>query len=91
MHTSFLKRLYKDIPFIIDANLTAAQYNTLSNREYTNDQGWQVIIDDLMEAYNNLPVHQADKGRPTKASAAAFLTKVYMYKAYHQAMRIRMK
>ena len=79
-----LKRLYKNIPFVVDPNLKSEQYNMLSNREYTNDQGWQVIIDDLMESYNNLPVHQADKGRPTKASAAAFLTKVYMYKAYHQ-------
>ena len=31
-----------------------------------------------------LPEVQADKGRPTKASAAAFLTKAYLYKAYHQ-------
>lgn len=79
-----LKRLYKNIPFVTDPNLTITQYNELSNTQYTNDQGWQVIIDDLTEAYNTLPVHQADKGRPTKAAAAAFLTKVYMYKAYHQ-------
>ena len=79
-----LKRLYKNIPFIMDATLSTEQYNTLSNRAYTNDQGWQLIIDDLMEAYKTLPVRQADKGRPTKAAAAAFLTKVYMYKAYHQ-------
>jgi hypothetical protein len=31
-----------------------------------------------------LPTTQADKGRPTKAAAAAFLAKVYLYKAYHQ-------
>jgi hypothetical protein len=79
-----LKRLYKNIPFVVNENLTYDEYNTLSNRTYTNDQGWQLIIDDLMEAYNTLPVKQADKGRPTKASAAAFLTKVYLYKAYHQ-------
>lgn len=79
-----LKRLYKNIPFVTNANLTAEQYNSLSNREYSNDEGWQKIIDDLTEAYNNLPVKQADKGRPSKAAAAAFLTKVYLYKAYHQ-------
>jgi len=79
-----LKRLYKNIPFIMNANLTTEEYNTLSNREYTNDEGWQLIIDDLTESYNNLPVSQEDKGRPTKAAAAAFLTKVYLYKAYHQ-------
>jgi len=79
-----LKRLYKNIPFVMDENLTYEEYNNLSNRTYTNDEGWQLIIDDLMEAYNTLPVTQAEKGRPTKAAAAAFLAKVYLYKAYHQ-------
>lgn len=79
-----LKRLYKNIPFIMNENLTTEEYNTLSNTEYTNDEGWQLIIDDLEEAYNVLPVKQEDKGRPSKAAAAAFLTKVYLYKAYHQ-------
>jgi hypothetical protein len=79
-----LKRLFKKIPFVIDENLTYDEYNNLSNTSYTNDEGWQVIIDDLIEAYNTLPEKQADKGRPTKAAAAAFLAKVYLYKAYHQ-------
>ncbi len=79
-----LKRLYKNIPFIMNENLSTEEYNTLSNTEYTNDEGWQLIIDDLEEAYNVLPVKQEDKGRPSKAAAAAFLTKVYLYKAYHQ-------
>ena len=79
-----LKRLYKYIPFVEDENLSTEDYYTLSNRAYTNDEGWQVIINDLMEAYNTLPAVQADKGRPTKAATAAFLAKVYLYKAYHQ-------
>ena len=79
-----LKRLYKNIPFVVSENLTYEEYNELSNTEYTNDQGWQLIIDDLMEAYNTLPEVQADKGRPTRGAAAAFLAKVYLYKAYRQ-------
>ena len=79
-----LKRLYKNIPFVENENLTYEEYNTLSNRTYSNDEGWQLIIDDLMEAYNTLPQAQVEKGRPTKAAAAAFLAKVYLYKAYHQ-------
>lgn len=79
-----LKRLYKNIPFVVNENLTYEEYNELSNRQYTNDEGWQLIIDDLMEAYNTLPVVQQDKGRPTRAAAAAFLAKVYLYKAYRQ-------
>ena len=79
-----LKRLFKNIPFVVNENLSYQEYNELSNTEYTNDEGWQLIINDLMEAYNTLPVAQADKGRPTKAAAAAFLAKVYLYKAYRQ-------
>jgi hypothetical protein len=79
-----LKRLYKNIPFVVNENLTYDEYNELSNTEYSNDEGWQLIIDDLMEAYNTLPEVQQDKGRPTRAAAAAFLAKVYLYKAYRQ-------
>jgi len=79
-----LKRLYKHIPFVTNANLTYDEYKQLSNREYDNDKGWQVIVNDLEEAYKVLPMNQADKARPTKAAAAAFLAKVYLYKAYHQ-------
>ena len=79
-----LKRLYKNIPFVTNPSLTYDEYNALSNTEYTNDQGWQVIIDDVKAAYDVLPEVQAEKGRPTKAAAAAFLAKLYLYKAYRQ-------
>ena len=79
-----LKRLYKNIPFIMDANLKQEDYNTLSNTEFTNDEGWQQIINDVEYAYSVLPVKQTDKGRPSKVAAAAFLTKAYLYKAYRQ-------
>lgn len=79
-----MKRLYKNIPFIMDANLKQEDYNTLSNTEFNNDEGWQQIINDVEYAYSVLPVKQTDKGRPSKAAAAAFLTKAYLYKAYRQ-------
>lgn len=79
-----LKRLYKNIPFIMDANLKQEDYNTVSNTEFNNDEGWQQIINDVEYAYSVLPVKQTDKGRPSKAAAAAFLTKAYLYKAYRQ-------
>ncbi len=79
-----LKRLYKNIPFIMNANLSQEEYNNLSNTEFTNDEGWQQIVNDVEYAYGVLPVTQSDKGRPTKAAAAAFLTKLYLYKAYRQ-------
>lgn len=79
-----LKRLYKHIPFVVNENLSYDDYNNLSNTTYSNDEGWQLIIDDLLEAIDVLPARQADKGRPAKAAAAAFLAKVYLYKAYRQ-------
>ena len=79
-----LKRLFKNIPFIMNANLQYEEYNTLSNTEYTNDEAWGIIAKELEEAYEVLPVKQTEKGRPTKAACAAFLAKVYLYKAYRQ-------
>lgn len=79
-----LKRLFKNIPFVTRTDYTYDEYSQISNTEYTNDEGWALIAQDLEEAYNNLPDTQADKGRPSKAACAAFLAKVYLYKAYRQ-------
>lgn len=84
-HAHFLlKQLYKNIVFVMDEHLPADEYNYLSNTEYTNDQGWKLIADDFKYAYDWLPDHQVEKGRPTKAAAAAYLAKTYLYKAYRQ-------
>ena len=79
-----LKRLYKNIPFVMDPNMKQEEYHALSNTQYTNNEGWQLIADDLTYAYSVLPPMQAEKGRPTQASAAGLLAKVYLYKAYRQ-------
>lgn len=79
-----LKRLYKNIPFVINPNLSTADYNTLSNTEFTNDEGWALIAKDLRYAFQHLPATQPEVGRANKAAAAALLTKVYLYKAYRQ-------
>ena len=79
-----LKRLFKNIPFVNKPNMTEDDYNNLRNDEYTNDEGWQQIINDLEDAYQVLPESQTEKGRPSKAACAAFLAKAYLYKAYRQ-------
>ena len=79
-----LKQLYKHIVLANDENLSPEEYNNLSNNTYTNDEAWQQIANDFQFAYDNLPVTQSDKGRPTKAAAAAYLAKTYLYKAYRQ-------
>ena len=84
-YTHFLlKRLYKNIPFVIRPDMTQEEYSQLSNTEFTNDQGWQIIADDLEYAYSVLPATQVEKGRVTQGAAAGLLAKVYLYKAYRQ-------
>ena len=79
-----LKQLFKKIVIANDENLSPEEYNNLSNTVYTNDEGWQQIANDFQFAYENLPDTQADKGRPTRGAAAAYLAKTYLYKAYRQ-------
>lgn len=79
-----LKRLFKKIPFVNKLNMTEEDYKNLTNTEYSNDEAWQQIANDLKFAVENLPMTQTEKGRPSKASAAALLAKVYLYKAYRQ-------
>ena len=79
-----LKRLYKNIPFATDENLSPEDYNNLENTAYTNDEGWQLIADDFKFAFDNLPAVQKEPGRPNRAAAAAYLAKTYIYKAYRQ-------
>lgn len=77
-----LKRLYKNIPFAVDENLTPEEYNNLENTKYSNDEGWQLIIDDFKYAFDNLPAVQQEVGRPNRAAAAAYLAKTYLYTAH---------
>ena len=79
-----LKQLFKKIVIANDENLSPEEYNNLSNTVYTNDEGWQQIANDFQFAFDNLPDTQADKGRPTRGAAAAYLAKTYLYKAYRQ-------
>lgn len=79
-----LKRLFKKIPFVNKPNMQESDYIKLSNEEYSNDEGWNQIAQDLEDAYKVLPEKQADKGRPSKLACAALLAKVYLYKAYRQ-------
>lgn len=79
-----LKVLFKNIPYI-DETVAVEDYGTISNIALSNDEIWQKIADDFKAAYDNLPESQgSDVGRANKYSAAAYLTKTYLYKAYRQ-------
>ena len=79
-----LKQLFKYIPFANQESLSPEEYNALSNRTYSNDEGWAQIAEDFQFAFDNLPDVQPEKGRPTSGAAAAYLAKTYLYKAYRQ-------
>lgn len=79
-----LKVLFKSIPYIDEA-VAIEDYGTISNIALSNDELWQKIADDFKAAYDNLPESQGtDVGRANKYSAAAYLAKTYLYKAYRQ-------
>ena len=79
-----LKVLFKSIPYI-DETVAIEDYGTIPNIALSNDELWQKIADDFKAAYDNLPESQGtDVGRANKYSAAAYLAKTYLYKAYRQ-------
>ena len=79
-----LKVLFKSIPYI-DETVAIEDYGTISNIALSNDELWQKIADDFKAAYDDLPESQGtDVGRANKYSAAAYLAKTYLYKAYRQ-------
>jgi len=78
-----LKIVYKYIPYI-DETIPKEQYETISNREYSSDELWTKIADDLRFSADNLPGSQTDRGRPDKFAAKAYLAKTLLYQAYTQ-------
>ncbi|MCF2447645.1 RagB/SusD family nutrient uptake outer membrane protein [Dyadobacter sp. CY345] len=83
-HSHFMmKMLFKKIPFITE-NLSSDDILKTSNEEFTNDQLWDKIGEDFQFAMDNLPETQAQVGRASKLSAAAYLAKLRLYQAYEQ-------
>ncbi len=83
-HMHFIQKIiFKMVPFV-EETMSAEDISNLSNVAYTNDELWQKIADDFEYAYNNLPEEQDEIGRANKYAAAAYLAKVYLYKAYRQ-------
>ncbi|PKP29391.1 MAG: RagB/SusD family nutrient uptake outer membrane protein [Bacteroidetes bacterium HGW-Bacteroidetes-18] len=82
-HSHFmLKLMFKKIPFITE-NLTQEEILQTSN-DLSNEELWNVIAEDFIFAYNNLPQSQEQVGRADKNAAAAYLAKLRLYQAYEQ-------
>lgn len=77
-----LKILFKKMAYI-DENVPTDLYKTVTNN-LDNDELWGKVANDFKMAYDNLPTSKKDVGRADKYAAAAFLAKVYLYKAYRQ-------
>jgi hypothetical protein len=83
-HMHFIQKIvFKMVPYI-DETKSPEDIANVSNVALTNDELWQKIADDFQYAYDNLPESQPEVGRANKYAAAAYLAKVYLYKAYRQ-------
>ena len=82
-HSHFmLKLMFKHIPYISET-LTDEEILETSN-DLPNEELWNIIAEDFLFAYNNLPVAQGQVGRTNKNAAAAYLAKLRLYQAYEQ-------
>ena len=73
-----LVRVFGGVPAVTSV-VTNEQAKAISRA--SEDEIYQIIIDDLKDAINNLPLPAAiAKGRASKAAATALLAKVYVYR-----------
>jgi hypothetical protein len=80
-------RLFGGVPKLDRVPAASELNNPDLQKRATAQEIYQLIIDDLQFAVNNLPLKGAtETGRATKAAAQAMLAKVYLYqKNYQQA------
>lgn len=72
----FLVNFYGGVPLFTEA---ASDFKEFHTGRSTKEEVLAQVIQDFTFAKENLPESQPDKGAPTKASAAAFLAKAYLY------------
>ncbi len=73
---------WKQIPFIDEFTEEPIK---VSNVQYTDQELWNKIAEDLEYAASVLPETQGEIGRINKFQAIAFLAKVRLYQAYEQS------
>ena len=78
-----IKIMFKHIPWV-DENDQSEDYINISNVEYTDQQLWEMIIEEFRYAVNNLPETQDEVGRANKNMAQAYLATALLYAAYVQ-------
>lgn len=83
-HMHFIQKIIFKMPPYVDETASAEEIANISNVAFSNDELWKKIADDFEYAYENLPEQQTEVGRANKYAAAAYLAKVYLFKAYRQ-------
>ncbi|MFD1769188.1 RagB/SusD family nutrient uptake outer membrane protein [Sphingobacterium suaedae] len=78
-----LKILFKHIPYV-DETISVDEYKNISNRELTDKQGWEYIIQEFRYAADILKDPAGEIGRINKWMAKAYLAKALLYAAYEQ-------
>lgn len=78
-----LKLMFKHVPYVTDQTLPE-EYDTVSNRDLTDQELWSAIATDFEFAAENLPATQTQVGRINKSAAYAYLAKTRLYQAYEQ-------
>ncbi len=83
-----LARGFDKTPYV-DETIDVAGAGVLTGIEKVpNDKSlWPFIEADMLFAYENLPVKQAQVGRVNKWAAASYLAKIYMYQGKFQAAK----
>lgn len=83
-HFEFILKVLYKFPVFIDETVAKPDIINVGNRVKTDQEGWQLIVDEFREGVNSLPDAQTEEGRPTKNAARAYLAKTLLYKAYVQ-------
>ncbi|TYR33632.1 RagB/SusD family nutrient uptake outer membrane protein [Sphingobacterium phlebotomi] len=78
-----LKMLFKHVVYLTDET-PIDDYETISNRVYSDQELWELIADDFKRAIDLLPSTQPQIGRANKYAAYAYYAKTRLYQAYVQ-------
>ena len=77
-----LVTMFRQVPWIDETTVQEGAHEQTPNNEFTYEELFGKIIEDLEEAYSVLPENQSDGGRAHKVAAAAYLAKCYLTLAW---------
>lgn len=77
-----LVTMFRQVPWIDETTVQEGTHEQTPNNEFTYEELFGKIIEDLEEAYSVLPENQSDGGRVHKVAVAAYLAKCYLTLAW---------